>query len=58
MILGWFGSIPWGAIGVAEFVYHDLAQLGNEAVALALLNGLYVHWQIYYIVAAGWVIGH
>lgn len=58
VVLGWFGSIPWGAIGVAEFVYYDLARVGNDAYALVLLNELYMHWQIYYIVAAGWVIGH
>ncbi|HVH15103.1 MAG TPA: hypothetical protein VNA15_05225, partial [Candidatus Angelobacter sp.] len=58
VVLGWFGSIPWGVIGVAEFVYYDLARLGSDAVALTLLNELYAHWQIYYIVAAGWVIGH
>ncbi len=58
IVLGWFGSIPWGAIGVAEFVYYDLARAGNDAVAVSVLNQLYMHWQIYYIIAAGWVIGH
>lgn len=58
IIFGWFGSIPWGAIGTAEFIYYDLAHSGNDAFAVTLLNQLYMHWQIFYIVAAGWVVGH
>ncbi len=58
IILGWFGSVPWGVIGVAMFIYDDLAHLSNDTAALALLTRLYAHWQIFYLVAGGWVIGH
>ncbi len=58
IMLGWFGSIAWGLIGPGEFIYYDAAHLGNDQLATTLLNGLYGHWQIYYIVATGWVIGH
>ncbi len=58
MLLGWLGSVPWGAIGLAMFIYNDLAQLGNDTAALTLLTDMYRHWQIFFIVAAGWVIGH
>jgi hypothetical protein len=58
VILGWFGSIAWGPIAAAEFVYYDASRLLKSTDASKLLNAIYVHWQIYYIVAAGWVIGH
>lgn len=38
--------------------YYDAAHLLNSADATSLLNSIYVHWQLYYIVAGGWVIGH
>lgn len=58
IILGWIGSIAWGLIGPAEFVYYDAARINNDTVAAGLLSSVYMHWQIYYIVAGGWVIGH
>jgi len=58
IVLGWFGSIPWGLIGASEFIYYDLSRAGNDAFAVTLLNQLGMHWQIVYVVAAGWVIGH
>jgi len=58
MIFGWFGSIAWGVISAAQFVYYDAAHLLNGSDATLLLDSIYLHWQIYYIVAAGWVLGH
>ena len=58
IVLGWMGSIAWGLIGPGEFIYYDAARINNDTIAASLLNSLYMHWQIYYILAGGWVIGH
>ncbi|HZW56126.1 MAG TPA: hypothetical protein VFF30_07550 [Nitrososphaerales archaeon] len=58
VIAGWFGSIAWGFIGAAIFVYYDAANLLPSSNATTLMNSIYLHWQIYYIVATGWVLGH
>jgi hypothetical protein len=58
IVSGWFGSIAWGFIAAAQFVYYDAARLISATDAASLLGSIYLHWQIYYIVAGGWVIGH
>jgi len=57
IVSGWMGSIAWGFIAAAIFVFNDAANLGNNA-SVSLLSTIYLQWQVYYVVAAGWVLGH
>ena len=58
VILGWIGSIAWGVIAGAIFTGYDASRLLSGPLGASLLSAEYAHWQVYYIVGAGWVIGH
>ena len=58
VILGWIGSIAWGLISGAIFTGYDASQLLSGPLGASLLSAEYAHWQVYYIVGGGWVIGH
>ncbi len=56
-LCGWLGSAPWGLVTDRSFLLANLARLGNDRFAVAVLTRLN-HEPEFLLMATAWFFGH